>query len=117
MLKNVESFWFRLINTAIYLLQDQSQQVRLKAARFAALLHCARRGGSQENPNLVQVSHALLLLLDLLLEEHWDAPGTLEVLLSHLPQSDLTCVLREASAIGGYVTHLKHHVLQFEQPQ
>ncbi|XP_023821654.1 thyroid adenoma-associated protein homolog [Oryzias latipes] len=92
----------RLINTAIYLLQDQSQQVRLKAARFAALLHCARRGGSQENPNLVQVSHALLLLLDLLLEEHWDAPGTLEVLLSHLPQSDLTCVLREASAIGGF---------------
>ncbi|XP_024130967.1 thyroid adenoma-associated protein homolog isoform X2 [Oryzias melastigma] len=92
----------RLINTGIYLLQDQSQQVRLKAARFAALLHRAQRGGSQENLNLMQVSHALLLLLDLLLEEHWDAPGTLEVLLSHLPKSDLRCVVREASALEGF---------------
>uniref|UniRef100_A0A3P9L1H1 Si:ch211-225b11.4 n=1 Tax=Oryzias latipes TaxID=8090 RepID=A0A3P9L1H1_ORYLA len=106
-----------LINTAIYLLQDQSQQVRLKAARFAALLHCARRGGSQENPNLVQVSHALLHLLDLLLEEHWDAPGTLEVLLSHLPFSSLyeqdeANVFAEPSVMSA---HVLPHLLQMAE--
>ncbi|XP_034398095.1 thyroid adenoma-associated protein homolog isoform X2 [Cyclopterus lumpus] len=62
----------RSINTGLYLLQDQSQQV----------------------------NQALPLLLDLLLEECWDTPGTLEVLLCHLPQADLRCVLREASETG-----------------
>lgn len=51
----------------------------------------------------MHVNQALPLLLDLLLEECWDTPGTLEVLLSHLPQTDLRSVLREVSAEGGCV--------------
>lgn len=46
----------------------------------------------------MQVNQALLVLLNLLLEECWDIPGTLEVLLCHLPQPDLKSVLREACA-------------------
>jgi len=53
----------------------------------------------------MQVNQALPLLLDLLLEECWDTPGTLEVLLCHLPQADLRSVLREASETG-FVTSL-----------
>lgn len=48
----------------------------------------------------MQVNQALPLLLDLLLEECWDTPGTLEVLLCHLPQSNLRSVLKEASEAG-----------------
>ncbi|XP_056233315.1 thyroid adenoma-associated protein homolog [Seriola aureovittata] len=90
----------RLINTGLYLLQDQSQQVRMKAARFTSMLRHARRGESHRRVYLMQVNQALPLLLDLLLEECVDTPGTLEVLLCHLPQSDLTCVLRESSEMG-----------------
>uniref|UniRef100_A0A3Q1FE64 Si:ch211-225b11.4 n=1 Tax=Acanthochromis polyacanthus TaxID=80966 RepID=A0A3Q1FE64_9TELE len=91
------AFVIRLINTGLYLLQDQSQQVRMKAACFTSVLHHARRGERKKSIYLIQVNQALLLLLDLLLEDCWDTPGTLEVLLCHLPQSDLTTVLREAS--------------------
>jgi len=111
-LKNVESFWFRLINTGLYLLQDQSQQVRLKAACFASLLLNARGGENQKSVYVMQVNQALPLLLDLLLEQCWDTPGTLEVLLSHLPQSDLKSVLREASATAEYVTSLNLYTVQ-----
>lgn len=48
----------------------------------------------------MQVNQALPLLLDLLLVECWDTPGTLEVLLCHLPQPDLRSVLRDASETG-----------------
>lgn len=88
---------FRLINTGLHLLQDQSQQVRMKAACFASMVPSAGQGESQTSVHLVQVNQALPLLLDLLLEECWDVPGTLEVLLEHLPPPDLTSVLREAS--------------------
>lgn len=90
----------RLINTGVYLLQDQSQQVRMKAACFASMFHHARRGQSQRKVYLMQVNQALPFLLDLLLEECWDTPGTLKVLMCHLPQSDLRSVLREASVEG-----------------
>ncbi|XP_073321451.1 tRNA (32-2'-O)-methyltransferase regulator THADA [Pagrus major] len=91
----------RLINTGLHLLQDQSQQVRMKAACFASMLHHARGGGeSQRSVYLMQVNQALPLLLDLLLEECWDSPGTLEVLLCNLPQPDLRSVLKEASETG-----------------
>uniref|UniRef100_A0A3B4ZZQ2 Thyroid adenoma-associated protein homolog n=1 Tax=Stegastes partitus TaxID=144197 RepID=A0A3B4ZZQ2_9TELE len=96
----VESLLFRLINTGLYLLQDQSQQVRMKAACFTSMLHHARGGERTKSIYLMQVNQALPILLDLLLEDCWDTPGTLEVLLVHLPQSDLTSVLREASAAG-----------------
>ncbi|KAM7018971.1 tRNA (32-2'-O)-methyltransferase regulator THADA [Tautogolabrus adspersus] len=87
----------RLINTGLYLLQDQSQQVRMKAACFTSTLHHVRRGEPQRSVYVMQVNQALPLLLDLLLEEFWDIPGTLEVLLCHLPQPDLRSVQKEAS--------------------
>ncbi|KAL7392507.1 hypothetical protein ABVT39_025652 [Epinephelus coioides] len=90
----------RLINTGLYLLQDQSQQVRLKAACFTSMLHHVRKRESQRSVYFMQVNQALPLLLDLLLEEYWDTPGTLEVLLCHLPKLDLRSVLREASDTG-----------------
>ncbi|XP_012718940.2 thyroid adenoma-associated protein homolog [Fundulus heteroclitus] len=91
----------RLIDTGLHLLQDQSQQARQKAARFASLLHRSRRGDQRGSVCVMQVNRALRLLLDLLLQECWDAPGTLELLLSHLPRADLRSVLREAAAAGG----------------
>ncbi|XP_070821591.1 tRNA (32-2'-O)-methyltransferase regulator THADA [Chaetodon trifascialis] len=90
----------RLISTGLYLLQDQSQQVRLKAACFPSRLHHVRRGKSQRSVYLMQVNQALPFLLDLLLEGCWDTPGTLELLLCNLPQPDLRSVLREASETG-----------------
>lgn len=48
----------------------------------------------------MQVNQALPRLLDLMVDECWDTPGTLEVLLCNLPQSDLRSVLREASETG-----------------
>ncbi|CAG5923171.1 unnamed protein product [Menidia menidia] len=91
----------RLINTGLYLLQDQSQQVRLRAACFPSSLLHARGGGQQRGVYVMQVNRALPLLLDLLLEQFWDSPCTLEVLLSHLPRPDLRSVLREASGAPG----------------
>ncbi|KAM6930999.1 tRNA (32-2'-O)-methyltransferase regulator THADA [Xenentodon cancila] len=100
--KTLPAILIRLISTGLYLLQDQSQQVRQKAACFASLLHhTRRRGDKQRSVYLMQVNQALPLLLDLLLEECWDTPGTLEVLLFHLPQTDLRSVLRDASTAGG----------------
>lgn len=45
----------------------------------------------------MQSNKALQVLLDLLLEECWEDPGTLEVLLSYLPQLDLHSVEQGAS--------------------
>lgn len=72
----------------------------MRAACFASMLRNARRSDGQRGVYLMQVNQALLVLLDLLLEECRDVPGTLEVLLCHLPQSDLRSVLREASESG-----------------
>uniref|UniRef100_A0A3B3Z0T7 Uncharacterized protein n=1 Tax=Poecilia mexicana TaxID=48701 RepID=A0A3B3Z0T7_9TELE len=99
---SLPAIMMRLINTGLYLLQDQSQEVRQKAARFASLLHHSRRGNDQRSVCIMQINQALLLLLDLLLQECWDTPGALEVLLSHLPQADLRSVLREASSCSLY---------------
>lgn len=89
-------FLCRLINTGLYLLQDESQQVRMRVAGFASTLCHARRGRGERSVYLMQVNQALPFLLELLLEECWDSHGTLEVLLSHLPESDLRAALREA---------------------
>ncbi|XP_030000291.1 thyroid adenoma-associated protein homolog [Sphaeramia orbicularis] len=89
----------RLINTGLYLLQDQNLQVRMKAACFVSMLHHTTRGG-QGSICLMQVNRAMPLLLDHMLEECWDTPGTLEVLLSHLQQPDLRSVQTEALEIG-----------------
>lgn len=53
----------------------------------------------------MQVNLAIPLLLELLLEECWDIPGTLEVLLCHVPHSNLRSVLSEI-ADSGWVTSL-----------
>lgn len=116
MMNRHEKYWifsFRLINTGLYLLQDQSQEVRMRAACFTSMLHSARRSERKSGVYFMQVNQALLVLLDLLLEECWDVPGTMEVLLCHLPQSDLRSVLREASETG-YTISL-NTLLQIEQ--
>uniref|UniRef100_A0AAQ4PVQ3 Si:ch211-225b11.4 n=1 Tax=Gasterosteus aculeatus aculeatus TaxID=481459 RepID=A0AAQ4PVQ3_GASAC len=115
-MKTDESLWFRSINTGLHLLQDQDQQVRLKAARFTSTLHHVRKGESRRSVYLMQVNQALPLLLDLLLEECWDTPGTLEVLLCHLPQPDLRSALREASETGRSSLYEQDEANVFAEP-
>ncbi|KAK7164223.1 hypothetical protein R3I94_002828 [Phoxinus phoxinus] len=84
-----------LISTGIYLLQDESPQVRAKAAVFASLLCCSRRPEAPGRCFYMQVNQALRSLLDLLLEEFWDSSGALEALVCHLPDCDLNVLLKE----------------------
>ncbi|XP_059407167.1 thyroid adenoma-associated protein homolog isoform X2 [Carassius carassius] len=87
----------RLISTGIYLLQDESPQVRVKAAVFASLLRCSvRRPEEPQKCFYMQANLALHSLLDLLLEEFWDASCALEALVCHLPDCDLNAALKEA---------------------
>ncbi|XP_072289759.1 tRNA (32-2'-O)-methyltransferase regulator THADA [Eucyclogobius newberryi] len=80
----------RLINISLYLLQDQNVQIRMKAAYFASALKLAS-GTSQRSIFVMQVNEALPFLLQQLTEQCWDT-GALDVLLSHLPQTDLRSV-------------------------
>ncbi|XP_056119769.1 thyroid adenoma-associated protein homolog isoform X2 [Rhinichthys klamathensis goyatoka] len=84
-----------LISTGIYLLQDESPQVRAKAAVFASLLCCSRRPEAPRRCFYMQVNQAMRSLLDLLLEEFWDSSGALEALVCHLPDCDLNVLLKE----------------------
>uniref|UniRef100_A0A8C5ALD0 Thyroid adenoma-associated protein homolog n=1 Tax=Gadus morhua TaxID=8049 RepID=A0A8C5ALD0_GADMO len=87
----------QLINTGLYLLQDQNQQVRVTAARFASTLRHLRGGAAgQSSLHLMQVNQEVPFVLDFLLESCWERPATLGVLLGHLPEPDLPSVLREA---------------------
>ncbi|KAK2837266.1 hypothetical protein Q5P01_014478 [Channa striata] len=106
----------RLINTGLYLLQDQSQQVRSKAACFPSLLHHVKRRESKGDVYYMQVNQALPLLLDLLLEMYWDTPGTLEVLLCHVPQCDLRLVLRETSEMRSSSLYEQDEANVFAEP-
>uniref|UniRef100_A0A7N8YBI2 Si:ch211-225b11.4 n=1 Tax=Mastacembelus armatus TaxID=205130 RepID=A0A7N8YBI2_9TELE len=115
-IKNIESFWFRLLNTGLYLLQDQSQQVRLKAACFTSMLQHARKGERQGSVYIMQVNQALPDLLDLLLEKYWDTPSTLDVLLCHVPQPDLRSVLGEASETAGSSLYEQDEANVFAEP-
>ncbi|XP_031425898.1 thyroid adenoma-associated protein homolog isoform X2 [Clupea harengus] len=87
----------RLINTGLWLLQDQSEHVRVKAAVFVSKVRnpTPRGRGRQQSSFLIHVNQSMLMLLDLLLEEFWDHSGILEVLLSHLPESDFSSVLKD----------------------
>ncbi|XP_056313525.1 thyroid adenoma-associated protein homolog [Danio aesculapii] len=85
-----------LISTGLYLLQDESPDVRAKAAIFASLLCCSRQPEAPQRCFHMQANQALRSLLDLLLEEFWDISGALEALLCHLPHCDLNIVLKEA---------------------
>ncbi|KTG32675.1 hypothetical protein cypCar_00004024 [Cyprinus carpio] len=85
-----------LISTGICLLQDESPQVRAKAAVFASLLCCSvRRPEEPQECFYMQANRALHSLLSLLLEEFWDASCALEALVCHLPDCDLNAVLKE----------------------
>ncbi|CAN9513218.1 unnamed protein product [Ophioblennius macclurei] len=106
----------RVINTGLYLLQDQNQEVRVKAALYVSLLHHARRGESPKSVHLMQVNRALPLLLDLLIEECWDIPGTLDVLLHHVPQLNLSAVLKEASAARSSSLYEQDEANVFAEP-
>lgn len=64
----------------------------MKAAHFTSVLHHARREEGHKSIYIMQVNKALQVLLELLLEECWEDPGTLEVLLSYLPRLDLHSV-------------------------
>lgn len=72
----------------------------MKAACFTSKLHHMRRGERKESVYMMQVNQALPVLLDLLLEECWDTPRTLELLLCNLPQLDFSSMEREHSTIG-----------------
>lgn len=84
-----------LVNTGLYLLQDQSVKVRMKAASFASILHHSIKG-AQGSIYVMQVNKALPFLLDQLLEQCWDTPCAVDVLLSHLPQAGLRSLQKEA---------------------
>ncbi|XP_026787175.3 thyroid adenoma-associated protein homolog isoform X1 [Pangasianodon hypophthalmus] len=86
----------RLISTGAHLLQDQSQQVRAQAAKFASVICKSQAGDTPPKCFLMQSSRSLRMLLDLLLGEFWDSEGTLEALVCHLPDWDLRSVLQEA---------------------
>ncbi|KAK1792285.1 hypothetical protein P4O66_012240, partial [Electrophorus voltai] len=86
----------RLISTGVHLLQDESQHVRAKAAIFASVLSQSQAGEDPRNCFLVQTNQSLHSLLDLLLGELWDGEGTLQALLSHLPECNLSTLLQEA---------------------
>ncbi|KAL2092807.1 hypothetical protein ACEWY4_012605 [Coilia grayii] len=90
----------RLINVGLCLLQDQSEQVRVKAAIFVSKVWNSTPAAStaahkQKSSPSAHVNQSVLLLLGLLLEGYWDHPGTLEVLLHHLPESHVSSHLQK----------------------
>ncbi|MGH0167384.1 UNVERIFIED_CONTAM: hypothetical protein FKN15_052121 [Acipenser sinensis] len=86
----------RLVNTGVYLLQDEDPRVRGEAAKFASLVNSLWRKLPGERRCLhVQSSKGLLCLLELLLQEFGAGLETLELFLSHLPESDMGSVLQE----------------------
>lgn len=60
----------------------------------------------------MQVNRALHSLLDLLLEEFWDASCALEALVCHLPDCDLNAVLKEAKETEYVNPHTKMTIIQ-----
>ncbi|XP_061672934.1 tRNA (32-2'-O)-methyltransferase regulator THADA-like isoform X2 [Syngnathoides biaculeatus] len=93
------SVMIKLLSTCLHLLQDQSRAARSRAAGFVGTLRHVR-GGGHKHVYLMQVNLAVPFLLDLLLEECRDTPTTLEVLLSHVPHSDLRSVLTKPADSG-----------------
>uniref|UniRef100_A0AAY4CHN4 DUF2428 domain-containing protein n=1 Tax=Denticeps clupeoides TaxID=299321 RepID=A0AAY4CHN4_9TELE len=86
----------RVISTGLYLLQDESHQVRVETSIFVSTLTSALKGRDEQPVFLVHVNQSLLLLLDLLLGELWDSCGTLEAMLCHLPEISVSSMLRDA---------------------
>lgn len=59
----------------------------------------------------MQVNQALRSLLDLLLEEFWDASGALEALVCHLPDCDLNVLLKEAKETQYVSPHTEMNII------
>ncbi|TRY71307.1 hypothetical protein DNTS_002247 [Danionella cerebrum] len=75
---------------------DRGGPVLISAALCAVSLLLSQSSGLvRKRCFYIQVNRALLLLLDLLLEEFWDAPASLEALVCHIPDCDLNAILKE----------------------
>ncbi|XP_051979593.1 thyroid adenoma-associated protein homolog [Xyrauchen texanus] len=106
----------RLISTGVYLLQDESPQVRAKAAVFASLLCCSRQPEAPQRCFNMQVNQVLCSLLDLLLEEFWDTSGALEALVCHLPDCDLNDILQQAKETQCHSLYERDEANVFAEP-
>nr|XP_023660131.1 thyroid adenoma-associated protein homolog [Paramormyrops kingsleyae] len=106
----------RLISTGLHLLNDEDQRVRAEAACFASAVGRLRAARPGESCVQVQASRGLLLLLDLLLEELWDGPETLEALLLHLPELDLGATLSDMRSSGRCSLYEQDEANVFAEP-
>ncbi|XP_048100579.1 thyroid adenoma-associated protein homolog isoform X2 [Alosa alosa] len=95
----------RVVSIGLCLLQDQSEQVRVKAAVFVSKVQNPTPGGieqQQKSSFLAHVNQSILMLLDLLLEDFWDHCDLLGVLLYHLPESDFSRLLKDTKETNLY---------------
>ncbi|XP_048837320.1 thyroid adenoma-associated protein homolog [Brienomyrus brachyistius] len=106
----------RLISTGLHLLNDEDQRVRAEAACFASAVGQLRAGQPGESCVQVQATRGLLLLLNLLLEELWDGPETLETLLLHLPELELGAVLSSMRGSGHCSLYEQDEANVFAEP-
>ncbi|XP_077164125.1 tRNA (32-2'-O)-methyltransferase regulator THADA-like isoform X2 [Paroedura picta] len=93
----------RLIATAISLLQDEDQDVRLEVSLFASLIVQGQPLSRVPSPGSRPWLHSnkgLVGLLHLLLEEFWRCPETFASLVRHLPNADLHKALVELEDQG-----------------
>ncbi|KAM3661742.1 tRNA (32-2'-O)-methyltransferase regulator THADA-like [Ammospiza maritima maritima] len=88
----------RLINMAIHLLQDEEREVRHEASGFASLLRQSPGELLQDGCIFVQDNVGLQSLLELLLGEFGEHPGTFNSLLQHIPVLDVRSVVEELEA-------------------
>ncbi|XP_063051688.1 tRNA (32-2'-O)-methyltransferase regulator THADA [Engraulis encrasicolus] len=93
----------RLINVGLCLLQDQSERVRVKAAIFVSKVWNSSTGAStavhkQKTSTSAHANQSIHLLLRLVLDRYWDHSGTLQLLLRHLPESQVSSYLRKDEA-------------------
>uniref|UniRef100_A0A8C4SWM5 Si:ch211-225b11.4 n=1 Tax=Erpetoichthys calabaricus TaxID=27687 RepID=A0A8C4SWM5_ERPCA len=107
----------RLINASILMLQDEDARVRAEAAEFVSSLTWERwnlRGICSCLP--VQANKALLYLLDYLLDEFWENRGTLDMLLSHLPQVDLKRIFQDLEGPESITLYEQDETNVFAEP-
>ncbi|XP_055079941.1 thyroid adenoma-associated protein homolog [Periophthalmus magnuspinnatus] len=104
----------RLVSISLHLLQDQSVHIRVKAAYFASMLKHTY-GTSQGRISVMQMNKALPFLLHQLTEQCWDS-GAFDVLLSHLPQTDLRSVQRNALQNGCVTLYEQDEANVFSEP-
>ncbi|KAM8797588.1 tRNA (32-2'-O)-methyltransferase regulator THADA-like [Eudromia elegans] len=106
----------RLINVGIHLLQDEEQEVRHEASKFASLVLQPPGEQLQEGCISVQANTGLLGLLQLLLEEFGDHPETFGSLLQQLPLLDLSSILEELETNKGSSLYKEDEPNVFAEP-